>query len=306
MNKTPWLAIPLVGTLIFAAWPADAKKQKSADSDPSASASASSTDSTASSSTAPAPTASTSSSAPAASPSAPPDPDSAAEFAGQSYDSIGVHYRHTILPSFMLNLFVWGGPSLVSIPSIGLEFDHRRDNFDTIFGVSYANWAMDPFPFHGKNEGDTSTELVKSNLWLLNFTVDFLWSAPIDRNFAFTYGMTTGLSLVFGDLRRVQATPASGAGTYQGYAPCIAAGNPTTAYCDSSNNHYPTGAAGDTNNWYTEKDWFGGGYRPDIYPTFGPEIGFRWKPMKQLVMRIEAGFNLFAGFIFGVSGDYGL
>jgi hypothetical protein len=119
--------------------------------------------------------------------------------------------------------------------------------------------------------------------------------------------MTTGLSLVFGDLRRVQAKPGT---TYRGYDACTyadqAGNNP---YCDYSNNHYPAAGAtnpNDTSTWYTEKDWFGGGYRPDLYPTFGPEIGMRWKPMKQIVLRLEAGFNLFAGFIFGVSGDYGL
>jgi hypothetical protein len=145
---------------------------------------------------------------------------------------------------------------------------------------------------------------VKSDLWLLNFTVDFVWSAPFDRNFAFTYGMTTGLSLVFGDLHRVMAYPGN---AYKGYNPCSSPTSGPTGYCVANNFAFASSSnPNNTSTWYKEPDWFSGGQRPNLYPTFGPVIGLRWKPMHQIVFRGEVGFDLFAGFIFGVSADYGL
>ena len=36
-----------------------------------------------------------------------------------------------------------------------------------------------------------------------------------------------------------------------------------------------------------------------------PELGVRYKPIKQLEVRAQVGFSL-TGFFFGISGDYGL
>ena len=55
-----------------------------------------------------------------------------------------------------------------------------------------------------------------------------------------------------------------------------------------------------------EPSWFNGGDKPNVYATFGPEFGFRWKPVKQFVARLTIGWNIFAGPFFGIAGDYGL
>ena len=57
---------------------------------------------------------------------------------------------------------------------------------------------------------------------------------------------------------------------------------------------------------YVEKNWFGGGSVPVFFPHISlPELGLRYKPIKQLETRLSVGFSL-TGFFFGLSGSYGL
>jgi len=227
------------------------------------------------------------------------DPNDPSETPGKTYYFVGLRYINTVLPKFMLNLFVDGGPKTVDIHTFGVEGGMRKDGFDIIGAITYSSYAMDPFPFKGKSEADTAYEIVTSNLKLINFTVDFLWSAGDNPRYQFQYGVTTGLALVLGDLARVQAKPPNGSSPSDpyGYVPCDPSEQGKSAYCDNSNNHYGS---------YTEPSWFNGGSKPNLYAVFGPQIGFRWKPVKQFVARITAGFNIFTGFFFGIAGNYGI
>ena len=46
--------------------------------------------------------------------------------------------------------------------------------------------------------------------------------------------------------------------------------------------------------------------KPNIFPHIAiPEIGFRWKPIKELETRVMLGFSI-TGFFFGINGAYGL
>ena len=57
---------------------------------------------------------------------------------------------------------------------------------------------------------------------------------------------------------------------------------------------------------YTEKSWFDGGSKPVLFPWIAvPQVGIRYKPIKQFVGRLGIGFSL-TGFWFGISGQYGL
>ena len=56
---------------------------------------------------------------------------------------------------------------------------------------------------------------------------------------------------------------------------------------------------------YTEPNWFNGGAVPVIFPHIAGQVGFRYKPIKQLESRIDLGISL-TGFWFGISADYGL
>jgi hypothetical protein len=226
---------------------------------------------------------------------------SAAELDGKDYYFVGLRYRHTILPKFLINLFADGGPSVVSVPGFGIEASKRRDGFEMVGALTYVDYSMNPFPFKGKNEADYAYEIVESKLKMINATADFLWSSKLSGdNLQFLYGLTAGIGLVWGDLYRTQAKPANGGsapGDPNTYVPCQTSEKGSTLYCSGDNNHYPG---------YSEPSWAGGGYRPIIYPTFGMQLGLRWKPIKQVVGRLDVGYNLFSGFFFGLGVDYGI
>ncbi len=241
------------------------------------------------------------------------DPNDPKEDPSKTYYFVGLRYRHTFLPKWMLNLFVSGGPSVVSIPAFGLEGSMRKDGFDTTLSLTYADWSMKAFPFKGLDEADTAFEIVKSDLKLYNIAVDLLWSTDLNNMFSFVYGATAGISVVTGDLYRSQARPSGGdnealKGDPETYVPCdanAAGTGPATPgkYCDSSNDHYgdPANSKG-----YNDKSWFNGGKKPNLYAIFGPQLGFRIKPVKQFVARVDIGFNIFAGFFFGAGLQYGI
>src|SRR6185295_13652514 len=80
-----------------------------------------------------------------------------------------------------------------------------------------------------------------------------------------------------------------------------AATDPKTAggapYCDDANKHF--GA-------YSEASWANGGSKPFIFPWIAlPQIGFRWKPIKQFETRFDFGFST-SGFFLGLAASYGL
>jgi hypothetical protein len=223
---------------------------------------------------------------------------------GQDYWFVGARYRHTILPKFIVNMFVDGGPTVVSIPGFGLEASKRRDGFEMVAALTYQNWSMDEFPFKGKNESEMAWEKVESRLKMFNATADFLWSSKISGNeLQFLYGLTAGIGFVWGDLYHAQAHPnGTGAGDPSTYVPCqqsdFTSGPYANGYCNKGDNFRYAG--------YTEPSWANGGYKPLIYPTFGLQLGMRWKPAKEFVARLDAGYNLFSGFFFGLGLDYGL
>jgi hypothetical protein len=306
MRFSSWMisVIAVGSTLALSASAADDKKDEKKPEDASATTTTKSTDGAADNPAAPSPTTgevTTTNATPGATTTEQPanssDPK---EVAGQTYYFLGARYRHTFLPTGMLHLFVDGGPSTaVSIPSFGVEGSMRKDDFEIIGAITYADYSLGAFPFKGKSEADTAYEIVKSNLKLINLSADFLWGTDFSPKFAFQYGVTAGLAIVLGDLHRNQAKPATGSapGDPYSYVPCNGVADPGSgAYCDNSNDHY-----GD----YTDASWFNGGKKPNFYPIFGPMFAFRWKPVKQFVARLDGGFNLFSGFFFGVGLNYG-
>jgi hypothetical protein len=212
-----------------------------------------------------------------------------------TYHFIGLRYRHTLLPNFILSPFVDGGPTIVSVPSFGLDYAFRKGGTETIIGLSYADYSSGQFKFKGKSEDAQAYELVTSHLKMIQLTADFLWGTEFGNQFQFQYGLATGISYVFGDLNRVQSYPDS-SGNYQ---PCIAPGDGPAKqnYCDATNDHYGN---------YVEGSWFDKGKRPSFYAIFGPEVALRFKPIHAVVVRADLGFNIFSGFFGGLGLSYGL
>lgn len=221
---------------------------------------------------------------------------------GKTYYFVGARARVTLLPNFMLALFVAGGPGKVWIPQYGIEGTMRKDGFDTTLHLTYADWSTDAFAFKGKDEANTAWEVVTSNLKLINIGVDLLWGTDFSKTFSFQYGITAGIAAVIGDLARVQGTNKAGTtgDKPENIEKCAGSNGvptPQTANCAKDNDHY-----GD----YKEASWFNGGKKPNIYASFGPQIGVRFKPVKQFMTRGFIGWDIFAGPFVGINGNYGL
>jgi hypothetical protein len=104
--------------------------------------------------------------------------------------------------------------------------------------------------------------------------------------------MGAGLGIVWGPLYRNQAYP-DASGKYQ---KCVGVGNPRADYCGGDNDHYGN---------YEEKGWADGGSKPSVFPWLALQTGLRYKPHRNFVARLDAGFGL-SGFFLGLGADYGL
>jgi hypothetical protein len=219
--------------------------------------------------------------------------DSPYEKPDTTYYFVGARYRGIIVPKFMMNLFGDGGTT-VYVDNLGLEAAIRKNDFEYVFGLTYADYAMEPTPFKASSDPDLAWEIVESEIKVLYLTVDFLWSSKFNDQWALNFGVGAGFGIVWGDLHRVQAFPdPDGSGDY---LPCAAVGVPRGDYCANDNEHY-----GD----YTEPSWANGGSKPVIFPWLAPLIGARFKPHRHFVARLDAGFGI-TGFFVGLGADYGL
>lgn len=229
------------------------------------------------------------------------------EAPGKSYTFIGLRYRGNIIPKFMLNIFVDEGKTIYS-NTVGIELDLRKDGFSLIPALSFTELGTGDIIFKDKNSSDIAGNysLVNSGLKVIYATADLLWSTPISKNVAFEYGAGFGLGFVFGDLINnwVQFDPNGPLESDSGrrFRRCETVGMPGSG-CNRADHQ---NADIDKVGGYVEKSWFDGGSRPVLFPWIAvPQIGIRYKPIKQFVGRLGVGFSL-TGFWFGLSGQYGL
>lgn len=214
--------------------------------------------------------------------------DSPVEKPGQTYYFAGLRYRGIIVPKFMMNLFGDGGTT-VYVDNIGPEFGMRKDNFEYVMSLSYADYGMDWTPFKGSSDPEDSWELVKSEMNVLYATVDFLWTTKVTPQFGINFGLGAGFGIVWGDLYRNEAYRRDGE-----FERC--AGPGTHPDCLDDEGHY-----GD----YKEPSWSDGGSKPIIFPWLAPMVGARYKFHRRFVARFDAGFGI-TGFFLGLGADYGL
>jgi hypothetical protein len=253
------------------------------------------------------------------------DPYDPFEDPGKNYLFVGLRYRDAIVPSFMIHWFASGGAT-VNVPMIGPEFTKRRDGFEVDVAVMYADYGKSPFLVKGKSDPPTSYELISSSLKQVYFMADLLWEVPLEKSkegkvgrFSLLFGGGVGLGVVFGSLYRSQAYPNVANADPNNPAQWNACQSPNSAqtgfsagYCNNpTNNHYwPSWSASNRNTVgagaYAEPSWVNGGDKPNIFPWIAiPQIGFRYKPIKQLQTKVNIGFST-TGFFFDISASYGL
>lgn len=229
------------------------------------------------------------------------------EVDGKKYLFIGARYRGNIIPKFMLNLFVDEGATVYS-NNIAIELDLRKDGFSLIPALGFTEYSTGGdilFKEKGSKDIAGNYSFVNSSMKALYATVDLLWSVKMSKQFDFEYGAGFGLGIVFGDLANnwVYEDPNGPLSASNGkhYSKCQAGG--TQVGCNAAE-HKNTDTLKVGN--YTEPSWFDGGSKPVIFPWISiPQIGLRYKPVKNFVARLGMGFGL-TGFWFGLNGQYGL
>jgi hypothetical protein len=225
--------------------------------------------------------------------------DSPVEERGTTYRFVGLRYRGVIVPKFMMNLFGDGG-STVYVDAFGPEFTIRKDAFEYVFSLWFADYGMEDTPFKASSDENDAWEIVNSEVKVIYLTSDFLWSHEFSPQFALNYGMGAGFGIVFGDLSRVQAHPGTGdPDDPESYSKCRAPGDPpggTPVFCGTDNDHYDD---------YTEPSWANGGSKPIIFPWLAIQTGLRYKPHRNFMARLDLGFGT-SGFFLGLAANYGL
>lgn len=272
----------------------------------------------------PAPEASASASAASDLPVTPPDTGAkdtdTAEEKGERYYFVGARYRGNLVPQFLMNLFVNEGATVFS-NSVGLELDMRTDGHSTIPWISYANYDTGNMLFlqKGKDQSDPGNYSdVQSRLGAIYLGLDEMWSTPLDEahHWDFEYGFGVGIGVLFGNLYDNWVYfdnngPLSASNGHR-FSQCPGPGTTLPAGAMAQPNGNPCAPADHQNSQdtktggYTEKNWFGGGSVPVIFPHISvPQFSIRYKPVKEFEARFGLGFSI-TGFWFGISGDYGL
>ena len=235
------------------------------------------------------------------------DETDVAEKPGKTYYFVGLKYKGDIVPQFLTSLFVDEGKTIYS-NSIGAEIDIRKDSFSFIPGINYTEYGTGDILYLQKGKdasfaGNWSN--VNSSLKAVYLTADLLWSWKVHKNIDFEFGAGFGLGILFGSLE-TSWVYADGNGPYSGssgarFSPCVTGS--TQQGCNTTDHQNASFAK---INHYTEPFWTSGGSTPNIFPQISfPELGLRFKPIKEMEARLGLGFSL-TGFWFGLSGDYGL
>jgi hypothetical protein len=226
------------------------------------------------------------------------DKSSPIEEPGKAYRFIGLRYRFILVPKFVMNFFGSGGRS-VWVDNVGPEFSVRKDKFEMIFSITYADFGMEDTIFKAKDDPETAWEMVRSEIWQIMLMADFMWSAEMSPEFSINYGLGAGLGLVFGDLFRSQLTPEGvpGANLSDPYTwrKCLRSA-PRTAYCEE----------GDPFEEDIEPTWANGGSQPIVFPWLAIQTGLRFKPHRNFAAHLDVGIAAPVLFFFGLGADYGL
>jgi hypothetical protein len=269
----------------------------------------------------PTPSASASASAAPAEKAPPPavaepkeDPHDPTELTNHKYYYIGLRYRGTIIPSFLMNIGTNGGGQTLYWNGIGAEFDYRTDGFSRVISVMYQDFNTPSMLFL---QGDSGTignySMVNSSLKAVFASVDLLWSMNINKTLDFEYGVGIGIGATFGDLvvNWVKIDPAGQLtdSTGRHFSPCTSADKtagiegctPGTHKDSDANPKNPIRVDN-----FKEPGSFNGGNLPPVLPYLSiPQVGLRIHPVKEFEGRVSLGFSPY-GFYFQLGGAYGL
>ncbi|MDQ3034895.1 MAG: hypothetical protein M3Y87_20980 [Myxococcota bacterium] len=227
------------------------------------------------------------------------------------YFFVGVLGRGLIVPTFIQNIFIAQGATPIN-GGLGAYFNYRRNGFNVQLEVFYQSFAVDGF-YRGAGDPESETEFIHSELGVLFGSVGFGWAFDITEWFAFELGFGIGFGGVIGDLYRQEAYRGTGTDTY---AACDGPGSPPSGdFCEPSvempsaegrlDDSRQRGGTYQLSRDTPNPHYFGeGGVPPIMFTIDLPRIAFRFKPIRQIQIRVEGAYNLY-GFSVGASAGYG-
>jgi hypothetical protein len=241
----------------------------------------------------------------------------------KSYFFAGAAWRYIRMPSFALEWFLDAAPSIGSAGSFLGEFGYRKNGFQVTGQVGWMKWDFQG-PFQMAGDPEIDTEWLNAKFDFLMFTAAVTWSTSFADWFALEYGLEGGFAFVFGDMIRNEAYKQNGEWhKCDTWAPQFGFNNPLwpagvtptpeeQRYCDvplpEGGMIPPTNDAGSDGAHYNVKANKGiaNGGIPHAVPVLGPRLSLRFKPIHQLVIRVDVPLPLFPfGFVGGVAAQFG-
>jgi len=244
------------------------------------------------------------------------------ERADTDYFFFGAIARGVIVPEFIQGLFVQtasgvGSSTPVNL-GVGAYFNYRRNGFNITAEAWYLGFGTTGY-YRGLGALDTEFERIESSLGVVFGSFLFGWSFDITHWLAIDLGIGLGVGGVVGDMYRTEAhrggdrsgelracsgpTDSSDGLGYceDGIEQRGPNGRVTSTTADGGTYQQPGGGPGNGPNPF----YFGDGGVPPIFAWLDlPRVGIRIKPIRQVQIRLDGGYNLY-GFNFGGSLGYG-
>jgi hypothetical protein len=249
----------------------------------------------------------------------------------KSYLFFGAGWRFSRVPTWLLPAYgVEAGPAVSTPLSVQGELAWRKDGFQVLGSVGFTRLNMRG-PFQLRNDPIEDTEWLEGNFKFLNLTATVTWSTAFTDWFQIEYGFEAGLGFLFGDLTRSEAYKRANGS----WGKCPAWASQTTnrndaiqfnplfpsptreqqRYCDipigdgkpdmvppASD---PADRDGAQYGVKAERGLFNGGV-PHVVPILGPRLSLRFKPVHQVVLRVDVPLPIIPfGIMGGVAAQYG-
>lgn len=239
----------------------------------------------------------------------------------KSYMFLGASWRYLRMPSWVLDWFLDSAPSFGGAGSLFGEFGYRHDGFQITAQVGWMKYAFKG-PFQLSGDPIEDTEWLNAKFNVLMGTATFTWSTAFTDWFALEYGVEAGVGALLGKMTRSEAVKENGKwsacptfATSASFA-SLAGHSPTDAeqrFCDTPLPN-EAGLIPQSN----EADQIGAHYGinasrgiansgvPYVLPIVGPRLSLRFKPIHQLVLRVDVPLPLFPfGFVGGLAAQFG-
>ena len=252
------------------------------------------------------------------------------EALGQSYFFLGARYRFAVLPPFLMRAYAVTSDRAVRTGKAAVaELGYRRGGFQVLANAGFLKLDLDG-PFRLRRDPSEDTEWLDARFKSLLLTAAFTWSTSFTDWLQLEYGFEAGAAVLFGDLTRTEAVRRADGKWERCRAWASVSPNPAdmlghnplspnpspeeVRYCERPRGDDPTAPPPDSDQADEAGAHYGvkakrglrqGGV-PRVLPVLGPRLSLRFKPARQVVLRVDVPLPVFPfGFMGGVSAQFG-